>query len=188
MTWARHLLVLAVSACLTCAALADDRPAGQPSAAEASKPADDDSQDGGGEPAGEDRHNESLRGRVVYLAEAMERLYGVKSVPEAAERTLALETPAGELVPLVENVRGRAFRVDKRLRALPDVELLVRRHRGSPAAQVIRVYSHERGQRLEIDYWCEICSIAMFELKACDCCQGDIELRRRPSNPPGPSR
>ena len=111
----------------------------------------------------------------------MERRFGIKSVPEAAQRTLALETRDGQLVPLVENVRGRAFRVDKRLRALEDVELLVRRQAGAPAAQIIRVYSHEKGQRLEIDYWCEICSIAMFELKACDCCQGDIELRRRPA-------
>lgn len=131
--------------------------------------------------------NETLRGRVVYLAEAMQRLYGIKSVPEASQRTLALETPAGQLVPLVENVRGRAFRVDPRLRMLKDVELLVRRHKAAPAAQIIRVYSHEKGQRLELDYWCEICSIAMFELKACDCCQGDIELRRRPA-PPKPEQ
>lgn len=128
-----------------------------------------------------DAFNESLRGRVVYLAEALERRFGVSSVPEAVERTLALETRDGQLVPLVENVRGRAFRVDKRLRALEDVELLVRRFPGSPAVQVIRVYSHEEDGRVELDYWCEICSIAMFELKPCDCCQGDIELRRRPA-------
>lgn len=131
-------------------------------------------------PGTETPQNETLRGRVVYLAEALERRYGVKSVPEAADRVLAIETRDGELVPLVEDIRGRAFRRDPQLRELEDLELLVRRHPGAPAVQVIKLYSHERGVRYELDYWCEICAIAMYELKPCDCCQGPIELRRRP--------
>ena len=35
---------------------------------------------------------DSIRGRVVYLADALERLYGVKSVADAKENTLVLET------------------------------------------------------------------------------------------------
>ena len=50
---------------------------------------------------------ETVTGRVVFLGEAMQRLHGVKWVDEARERTLALETPAGTLQPLVEDVRGR---------------------------------------------------------------------------------
>ena len=119
-----------------------------------------------------------LRGRVVWLAEALSRLHGVQTVPEAAERTLALETPEGKLHPLVEDVRGRAFRRDERLRKLP-VELLVRQYTGSPLVQVVRAFELTKDGNLELDYWCEICSIAMFELKECDCCQGPIELRRR---------
>ncbi|MCA9172926.1 MAG: hypothetical protein KDB14_00355 [Planctomycetales bacterium] len=126
----------------------------------------------------------AIRGRVVYLAEALERLHGIKSVREAAERTLAIESPDGQLTPLVEDVRGRAFRVDERLRKLQDVELLVRRHPQSPAVQIVRVYAYDGDNRFELDYWCEICAIAMFELKPCDCCQGDIELRRRPAPKP----
>jgi hypothetical protein len=120
----------------------------------------------------------SLRGRVVWLGEAMGRLHGVKTVPEAAERTLALETEDGSLHPLVEDVRGRAFRRDERLRKM-HVELLVREYAGSPVVQVVRVFELARDGKLELDYWCEICSIAMYELKECDCCQGPIELRRR---------
>lgn len=123
--------------------------------------------------------NETLRGRVVYLAEAMERLYGVKSVREAAQRTLAFETRDGELIPLIEDVRGRAFRADPRLLAMKDVELLVRRHPRAPAVQIVRLFAFRDGKRMEVDYWCEICAIALFELKPCDCCQGDIELRFR---------
>src|ERR1051326_9039598 len=74
---------------------------------------------------------QTLRGRVVFLAEAMEEQTGVKSVPEARERILALKTRDGTLVPLLEDVRGRAFRRDERLRSM-DLELVVRRYPQSP--------------------------------------------------------
>ena len=124
-----------------------------------------------------------LQGRVVWVAEALERLHGIRTVPESSEHQLALETAAGDLHPLVEDIRGRAFRRDARLRAM-DAELLVRRHRGSPLIQVIQVFELTENGRSELDYWCEICAIAMFELKACDCCQGPTELRKRPVNKP----
>jgi hypothetical protein len=112
------------------------------------------------------------------LAEAMARLHGAKSVPEAGERTLALETRDGKLHPLLEDVRGRAFRVDDRLRKM-EVELLVRRYPQSPTLQVVGVYEISPKGKFEIDYWCEVCAIAMFELKFCECCQGETELRKR---------
>ncbi len=120
----------------------------------------------------------AIRGRVVWLAEALTRLHGIKSVPEAKQRVLALETKAGDLHPIVEDIRGRAFRRDERLRQM-NVELLVRQYRGSPMVQVVRVFELTDEGKFEVDYWCEICSIAMFELKECDCCQGPIELRRQ---------
>lgn len=120
----------------------------------------------------------TLRGRVVWLAEAMARRHGVKTVPEAATRVLALETTDGGLYPLAEDIRGRGFRRDQRLRSV-DLELLVRRYHGAPLVQVIQAFELTEKAKLELDYWCEICAIAMFELKPCDCCQGDIELRRR---------
>ncbi len=122
----------------------------------------------------------TIRGRVVWLADALTRLHGIQTVPEARDRILALETADGQLYPLVEDVRGRAFRYDKRLREM-NVELLVRQHRGSPMVQIVRVFELTDKGRFEIDYWCEICSIALFELKDCDCCQGPIELRRQPA-------
>jgi hypothetical protein len=117
------------------------------------------------------------RGKVVYLAEALQRLHKIKSVDEAKDRTLAVETADGNLIPLVEDVRGRAFRADPRLREM-QVELLLRKFNGSPAGQVIRVYELTKEGKFEIDYWCDICSIAMYELKVCECCQGDITLRK----------
>ena len=124
----------------------------------------------------------SIRGRVVWMADALKRRYDISTVMEAKERQLAIETKDGQLVALVEDVRTRAFRRDKRLWPM-DLELLVRRHHGSPVVQIIRLYSWEEGRRLEVDYWCDICAIPMFEKKDCDCCQGDTELRKTLSSP-----
>jgi hypothetical protein len=121
---------------------------------------------------------ETIRGRVVYLAEAMEKRVDVPSVPEAKDRILALETAKGEFVPLLEDVRGRAFRRDDRLRQM-EIELLVRRYAGSPLVQIIRVFEVAKDGKYELDYWCDTCAITMFELKVCECCQGPVQLRRR---------
>ena len=121
---------------------------------------------------------ETIRGHVVYLHDALGEMYGIRSVPEAKERMLALQSPERALIPLVEDVRGRAFRADERLRQV-EVELLVRRYTGSPAVQVIRVFEIAKDGKYELDYWCDVCAIAMVELKPCECCQGPTELRRR---------
>src|SRR5688572_6050699 len=74
------------------------------------------------------------RGHVVFLADAVEKQTGVPVVPEARDRVLALQTAKGELIPLLEDVRARAFRRDERLRNM-EVELVVRRYRMSPLVQ-----------------------------------------------------
>lgn len=120
----------------------------------------------------------TLQGRVVWMSEALLRRHGIREVPEAAERALAIETRDGQLCPLVEDTRGRAFRADPRLRNI-DVELLVRRYRHSPSVQIIRLFELAKDGKYELDYWCDICSIVMVELKECECCQARNELRRR---------
>lgn len=120
----------------------------------------------------------TLRGRVVWLSDAMLKLYEVNQVPEAKDRVVVLQTPDRSLHPLLEDIRGRAFRRDPRLREM-DVELQVRQYEGSPFVQVVRVFELRDGAKFEVDYWCQICSIAMYELKECECCQGPIELRKR---------
>jgi hypothetical protein len=121
---------------------------------------------------------QTILGKVVFLGEVMERETEIAVVPEARERLLALRTSRGELIPLLEDVRARAFRRDERLRQM-EVELVVRRYANSPVVQVIRVFEVAKDGRYEIDYWCTVCSIAMFEKKDCECCQGESELRRR---------
>jgi hypothetical protein len=125
---------------------------------------------------------ETHRGHVVFLHEALAKRFGITTVPEAAERTLALEKADGTLVPIVEDVRGRAFRADERLRQ-PEVEVLARRHLGSPAIQVIRLFEVAKEGKYELDYWCDVCAISMVELKPCECCQAETVLRRRKVEP-----
>jgi hypothetical protein len=68
--------------------------------------------------------------------------------------------------------------VDERLRKVK-VELLVRRYGGVPGVRVIRVFEVAPDGKYELDYWCDICAIAMVELKPCECCQGETMFRRR---------
>lgn len=127
----------------------------------------------------------SLRGKVVWLGEALKRRFGIELDPDDLRTSCALET-ADELLPLAKDARGRGFWLDERLRDC-DVELLVRRYTGSPVLKVIRVYAIKPDGKYELDYWCSICSIPMYELKACECCQGPTELRLRPADEvPGP--
>ena len=122
-------------------------------------------------------HIHGLWNRVVWAAAVLEKR-GARSVPEAEQHTLALETTDGELIPILEDVRGRGFRTDERLREM-DLELLVRKLPKSPFIQILGVYQWDGKRKLEIDYWCQVCAIAMVELKPCDCCQGETELRKR---------
>ena len=126
----------------------------------------------------------SLPGRVVWLSEALERQFGINTVPEAKQRVLALETTDRQVIPIVEDVRGRAFRNDPRLREM-DVELLVRRYLRSPMVQIVRIYERTDDGKFLIDYWCDVCAIVMFEAGPCSCCQDDNQLRRRRVDPLG---
>jgi hypothetical protein len=122
----------------------------------------------------------SLRGKVVWLGEALKRRFGIDLDPDDLHTSCALET-ADELLPLAKDARGRGFWLDERLRDC-DVELMVRRYSGSPVLKVIRVYAIKPDGKYELDYWCSVCSIPMYELKACECCQGPTELRLRPAD------
>lgn len=118
---------------------------------------------------------ELLSGQVKFLGPAL-RDRGVKT-SEEMDKQVVLITDDGEFVPLVADWRGRAFYQDEHLRDRK-VQLIVRRQQGIPYAQVLVVYTFDdKGRRMYTDYWCDICSIPMYEIKKCDCCQGPIHLR-----------
>lgn len=121
---------------------------------------------------------QSIQGRVVWMSDALKENFGIATDDDAAHAIVALEEADGRLHPIVKDQRGRCFYTDERLRDI-DVELFVRRYSGSPMLQVVRVYTIKSGKKYELDYWCDICSIPMYELKPCECCQGPTRLRER---------
>ena len=115
-------------------------------------------------------------GRVVNVFESLKRR-GIKAYPEELKDQIALETADGELIPILPDWRGRAFFQDERLRHRK-VEVIGFRRDGLPYLNVMEIYTFdEKGQRQYTDYWCDICSIPMYEIKPCDCCQQEIRLR-----------
>ncbi len=121
----------------------------------------------------------TLRGRVLPLGEALRRIGAATGDEDQANGQMVLLDARGQIHPLLKDARGRGFWKDARLRDVP-MELRVRKLAASPYVQVIRVFMLRKGKRLEVDYWCDICAIQMFELKQCECCQGPIRLRLRP--------
>ena len=120
----------------------------------------------------------SLRGQVMWTADALERQFGITPVNEARQRSLCLVTEGGELYHLFEDKRGRAFRKDPRLRET-DVQLEVRRYPTAGIIRIVRVYFVKPKGRYQVDYWCDVCAISMIEAGPCDCCQDDNRLRQR---------
>ena len=117
-----------------------------------------------------------FKGRVVKVVDALKRR-GVKAYADELKNQVALETAKGELIPILPDWRGRAFIQDERLRER-DVELIGFRRSGLPYLHIMSVYMFdEQRQRQYTDYWCDVCSIPMYEIKPCDCCQQEIRLR-----------
>lgn len=120
----------------------------------------------------------SVRGKVVWLAEALKSEFGISTVSEAAEQSLAILTDDRKLIPIVEDLRGRSFRKDERLRDMK-VELFARQYKHQPLLQIVRLYEIDGDKKYEVDYWCDVCAIVMYETGPCACCQDHNRLRKR---------
>lgn len=184
-----HCLPAALACCAllmgTRDGLAQDAPppansaAASESAASGAEAGDADSAGDAEDPAAK---KELFTGQVVFLLDAFKKR-GIRATDEIRNQVV-LETESGELIPIVPDWRGRAFYQDKRLRDRK-VQLVAVRQEGVPYLQVLMIFLFdEQGQRHYMDYWCDICSIPMYEIKPCDCCQGDIELRLQPRELP----
>lgn len=116
----------------------------------------------------------------MWLADALQDAYGIRTVREAQKQLVALVTPDGRVMPIVPDVRGRAFQRDEQLRHR-DLELLVRFYPDAGMIQVVRVYALQPEGKFRVDYWCDVCAISMVEKGPCDCCQAPNRLRLRPA-------
>jgi hypothetical protein len=149
-----------------------------PQPAAGNRPRADTKDETDGDDSGNADLKELFSGQVLLLSEALRRK-GVTAYPEELKGQVVLETRTGELWPIVPDWRGRAFYQDKRLRNRP-VDLIAHHAAGVPYLQVLSIYTFDdHGARQITDYWCDICSIPMYEIKDCECCQGPIRLRFR---------
>lgn len=173
--WSRWIVCLFVALIGLALCLAQE-PASKPVADKASAKSNSVAKDK------DDTPKELFSGKVVFLQEALKRR-GVKTADEFKAQ-VALESDAGELIPIVPDWRGRALYQDERLRNR-QVDLVGSRQKSAPYLQVQMLFVFdEKGTRQYMDYWCDICSIAMYELKPCDCCQEKIRLRLQPQELP----
>jgi hypothetical protein len=121
---------------------------------------------------------QDFKGKVVPLSGVLEKA-GAKLDADAAPHWLALQSDDGKVYPLVKDDGSRMFFKDAKLLDRPMV-LTGRLIPGSQLLQVVKVHSVVKGERCEVFYWCDICTIKRFEKKACDCCGGPMELREEP--------
>ena len=132
--------------------------------------------------AEERTEKELFTGHVVHLSKALEARE-IRFSEEVKDHVV-LETESGELIPILADWRGRAFYQDERLRNRK-VEVIGSRRSGIPYLQVLMIFTFdEAAHRQYTDYWCDICSIPMYEIKPCECCQGDIRIRYQPQDLP----
>jgi hypothetical protein len=125
------------------------------------------------------------KGKVVPLASVLAR-HGAKLDADAAPHWLALVAVDGKVYPLVKDDGARMFFKDPRLLNRP-MRLTARLVPGTGLLQVTNVHSYKDGKLHDVYYWCDICSIRGFELHACDCCGGPMDLREVPAaEPDGP--
>lgn len=131
----------------------------------------------------DDAVKEIVSGKIVLLTDAL-KMRGMKSYAEEIQGQVVVVTADKELIPIVPDWRGRAFYQDDRLRDR-QVDLVVHRRPGVPWVQVLSIYTFDdKGTRNITDYWCDVCSIPMYEIKDCECCQGPTRLRYRPQELP----
>ena len=194
------LLLAAISAVASMDAAGDSDTAEHPGPAANSPPADgaaaaadSEGSPAGAEAAGPPAAGQSqdadqpprrlFTGRVVLLLDALKRRK-IETSEEELKGQVVLETADGDLIPIVPDWRGRAFFQDERLRNRK-VDLVGYRPAGTPYLKVLMVFTFdEDGQRQYTDYWCDICSIPMYEIQRCECCQGPVRLRYQPQDLP----
>jgi hypothetical protein len=120
-----------------------------------------------------------LRGRVICLAEEMQRLHQA-SVAAKHEHLYGFKTADGKLYTLLRTRDSEALFLDARLR---EGELLLK-GRVFPNSQIFEpqvLRAVKDGQVFDLFYWCDICSIQMPAPVLCDCCQGPVRLIERPT-------
>lgn len=119
-----------------------------------------------------------LRGRVVCLAEEMNRLYQT-NLPTPHDHLYGFKTNEGIFYTLVRTKTAEALFSDKRVQ---ERELIVE-GRILPNTQILDatpVGSVHNGKLYDLYYYCTVCAIKSVVPGICMCCQQPVEFVEKP--------
>ena len=129
-------------------------------------------------PVPDSQKKEQLRGRIVCLAEEMQKSFGVV-VPASHEHLLGFKTADGKYFTLIRTRTSEALFMDKRLlekdliligRTLPDTRIF----------DTFSIRSVKGAKIYELYYYCDICAIKAVSPEECQCCRGPVRLVEKP--------
>ncbi len=125
-----------------------------------------------------DIDKQSLRGRVVCLAEEMHAIYNTH-LPTNHEHLYGFKTTEGQFYTILRTKLSEAIFVDQRVR---DRELIlsVRVIPKSNVIDVVTIKSVKDGVVHDLHYYCFICAIRTVDPAICLCCQEEVEFMEVP--------
>jgi hypothetical protein len=131
-------------------------------------------------PGGDSPRLDTLRGKVLTLAEAMKlKAPALKFDTEPVSKQVVVLGDDGVITPLLSDETSRAVFMDERLRGVrAEIEGL--RVPGIPYFQVIALKIERDGRYQTPEYYCIVCAISVPYPQSCPCCQGPMELRMKP--------
>jgi hypothetical protein len=118
-----------------------------------------------------------LDGKVTPLADLVAKDGG--KLDADAATALVLVADDGKVYSLVKDGGSRLFFNDPALLKRP-MHVTGRLLPGSQVLRVSAVNSVVKGERCEIYYWCDVCSIKRGEKNICECCGGPMTLKEEP--------
>lgn len=125
-----------------------------------------------------DIEKQSIRGRVICLAEHMNDRYETH-LPTTHEHVYGFRTVDGEIYTLLRTKLSEAIFVDQRVRER-ELVLSVRVLPKSRVLDVVTIKSVKDGIVHDLFYYCFICSIRTVDPAICLCCQEEVEFMEVP--------
>lgn len=119
-----------------------------------------------------------VRGRVVCLAEEMQRTHGAL-LPTSHEHMWGFKAQDGTCYTLLRSKFSEAIFLDERLRE-KELVLKAKLFPQSLVLEVATIRSLRDGKVQDLYYYCNVCAIKAVSPEPCACCQGPMELREGP--------
>jgi hypothetical protein len=127
--------------------------------------------------------NVELAGRLVCLAEEMQRIHGA-DLPSNHRHVEGFRTEQGEYFTLLETKLSVALFKDPLLKSR-QLLLKGRVYPGSRIFDVTLIRSLKNKRIHDVYYWCDICSIKSVVPGECMCCQEEVEFQEKLHDTPG---